>query len=744
MSKTVLLGILILAVCTAVVIVHWPALSAQALSFDDNQYLADNELVKSPSLASAWLFLSQVLEPSTVGGYYQPLAMISLMLDYSIGGRVDNLMPFHRTSLALHAANTALIILLLYLLFGQAWIAAAVGLLFGLHPMTVEPIPWVGERKTLLAAFFALWCLILYVRYAEKKNSRLYIGCFILYLLALMSKPTSTPLPLLMLLLDFWPLKQFKWRSLFEKIPFFALGGISAIITYISQTGTAASKPPIVIGRILFTICHDIVFYLYKIVWPANLSSHYPFPDPLNLSQPMVLAGVIGTCTLIPLLIISLRWTRAAFTGWLFFFLAILPTMQIVGFSNVIASDKFAYLPSVGLLMILTSLLIWFCSTVNSQKPVLRYAAVIVTVLAAGSAQSVVVRNYLVHWRNSVGLYEYMISLAPKAPSLHNGLGVALQSEGRLDEAIAEYRQSLKFGGDFSDTYYNIGNALRDQGKLDEAIVCYRQVLKIYPYDIDIYNNLGIIFQSQGRLEEAAGCFSKILQIKPDNAKAHYNLGMILQWQDKPEEAIDHFYQALKANPNDANSYFKLGVIVQSQGRLDEAIGHYSKAIHIRPIFPEAHNNLAMLLAQQGKLDEAIQHYRQVLVDKPDDASAHNNLATAFMASSGRLDEAVSQLHEALRLDPNNIGAHCNLSIALSEQGKFAEAAASLERAAQLTNYQDADILAALAAAYASGGQTDKAVAAAQNALDIAAAQQNIELAEHIARQLAAYKLSKP
>ena len=195
-SEVALLIALIVAVCVAVVIAHWPALSANALSFDDTQYLTENLLVQSPGWASAKQFLTEVLEPSTVRGYYQPLTMISLMVDYALGGRADNLMPFHRTSLILHAANTALVIVLLYLLFGQAPVAAAVGLLFGLHPMTVEPIPWMSERKTLLAAFFALCCLVAYVRFKHKGNWRLYVCCLVLYLLALMSKPTSVPLPL--------------------------------------------------------------------------------------------------------------------------------------------------------------------------------------------------------------------------------------------------------------------------------------------------------------------------------------------------------------------------------------------------------------------------------------------------------------------------------------------------------------------------------------------------------------------
>ena len=159
-SQKRLLAGLIIVVCLAVAAVYRPAISAKALCFDDYRYFVDNPLVRNPSLESAWKFLSEVLRPSTVGGYYQPLTMISLMLDYALVGPTDDISQFHRTSLALHVANTALIIVLLYLLFDRAWIAAAVGLLFGMHPLTVEPIPWIGERKTLLAAFFALWSLV--------------------------------------------------------------------------------------------------------------------------------------------------------------------------------------------------------------------------------------------------------------------------------------------------------------------------------------------------------------------------------------------------------------------------------------------------------------------------------------------------------------------------------------------------------------------------------------------------------
>jgi len=179
-SRTGLLAALTVLVGQLVIFAHWPSLSARALMFDDEQYLTENYLVQNPSLESAGRFLAEVSKPSTVRGYYQPLTMISLMVDCALGGRPDNLRQFHRTSLALHVMNTMLVIVLLYLLFDQAWSAAVVGLLFGLHPLTAEPVPWVGERKTLLAAFFALWCLILYVRYARKSNWRLYGGCIVM------------------------------------------------------------------------------------------------------------------------------------------------------------------------------------------------------------------------------------------------------------------------------------------------------------------------------------------------------------------------------------------------------------------------------------------------------------------------------------------------------------------------------------------------------------------------------------
>ena len=551
-SGIFILFVLIVIVGVLVAIVHWPGLSAKAISFDDRQYLIDNILVQNPSLDSAGRFLSEVLEPSTVGGYYQPLSMISLMIDRAAGGQIDNLRPFHRTSLFLHVVNTILIVLLLYQLFDQIWIAAIVGLLFGLHPMTVEPIPWVGERKTLLAAFFALWCLVVYVWYAKRGSWKLYMICLVMYLLALMSKPTSTPVPVLLLLLDYWPLRRLGKRAVLEKIPFFVMGGIFAIITFVSQTRTAATMTPVEYGieRVPLILCHNIVFYLSKIFWPINLSSHYPFPEPLGLSQPMVLIGVVGTILLLVVLVISCKQSRALVTGWLFFFLAILPTMQIIGFSNVIASDKFAYLPAVGLLLPLTVFLIRFWE--RTGKIAVRILFVLV-IAALCSSEAVATRRYLIHWQDSESLWRYMVSKAPGAYVLHRGLGKALVSQGRIDDAIQEYRESLK----------------------------------LKPNNALLHNDLGVAFLKQGEINLAMEHFEKALQLRPNLRAGLNNMAWVMATSMEPglrnpDKAVRLAELACELTKyKDAGKLDTLGAAYAAAGRFDEAIETTKKALEI-------------------------------------------------------------------------------------------------------------------------------------------------------------------
>jgi len=639
-----LLAILAACVCIAVAAVHWKALSAEAITFDDNQYFTENPLVQKPSLTSAERFLSEVLKPSTVDGYYQPVTMISLMLDYALGGRADNLRPVHRTSLILHVTNTALIIVLIYLLFGAAWPAAAAGLLFGLHPMTVETIAWVGERKTLLATFFSLWSFIFYVRFAKGHGLKFYFGCLATYILALMSKPTSLPLPMLMVLLDYWPLRRLSRQTIVEKAPLFAVGGVWAMITIASQGSTASLVTPARYGasRVVLTICHNIIFYPAKMLWPANLSPQYIFPEPMSLSNPAVFFGVVGTIILIALLVISLKWTRGAVTGWLFFFIAILPTMQVLQFSNAIASDKFAYLPSIGLLAALAAFGCRFCVAEDSKKS--KRCVVMLLVLMLGVAETVATERYLRCWRNTICLYEHMLSLTPDSPPLHYDIANALIANGRTEEAVNHYQRALAYELEtpmaippnfYIDAHFNLANTLKAEGKFDEAVYHYNQTI---------------------------GYYRQAMLVRPDKqritlklAKALINLGNVYSEQGKSNEAINCYRGAIVFDPDSVNAYSNMGWELKTAGNFDEALACFRKALGLNPEAVPVLVGMAEVLAEnpdaqkrhpQDALGFALwaaelTGYREIPVLE--------TLAEAY-AAAGRFDKAAETMQKALEL----------------------------------------------------------------------------------------------
>ncbi len=645
--------------CASVFWVHYPALSAKALLFDDEQYLTKNLLVQQPSWASAGRLLSEVLKPSTVGGYYQPLTMISLMLDYPFAEGPYDVRPFHRTNLILHIVNTAFVWVFLYSIFSRTplpfgsrpnvggrrreqlsaegtpdamWPAALTALLFGVHPLTVEPIPWVGERKTLLATFFALICLVLYVRWVWSSSRAAYWGALAAFILAILSKPTVTPLPLLLILLDVWPLRRFSRRTLLERIPFLLLAGVFAVITFVSQSRSAAVQLPHDYGpaRIPLVLCHNIVFYLYKIIRPHDLSAHYPYPDPMSLAHPMILAGVIGTGLLLALLVASLRWTRAVAVGWLFFFVAILPTMQIVGFSNVIASDKYAYFPALGICMIVAWLLcrLWHGVSSRASNTVRRIAVAGVVLLLAG-AEAHATRSYLSHWKDTETLYRHMIALAPKAAPLYNDLAADAARRGLREEAVSIYHQAIALESDNGWYHSNLGAALFELGKIDEATAEYREALRLHPVLADAANNLGLALARNGQLDEAEKFFRQSLAIRGEAPEVHNNLAALLLLKGKNKEAAEEAAEAVRLKPRHAEAQYNLGLANARQGALEEAEQRFSEAIRLQADYIDARSALAEVCMARRRWTAAADQYREVLRLRPEYEPAKRGLAAA-------------------------------------------------------------------------------------------------------------------
>jgi len=622
-----------LIIVTAIVTyAYLPGLSSKALMFDDDQYLVENQLVQNPSYGSVKRFFTEVLKPSTVRGYYQPLAMVSIMADVAAGGSVQNLKPFRITSLIIHLINTMLVAVLLYILFRRPIPAAMLALLYAVHPITIASVVWLSERKTLLASFFALLSLISYLGYTRKKSWLAYSLSILLFVLSLLSKPSIIAMPVLFLLLDYWPLNRLSRRAFLEKIPLFFISAVFATVTFISQSRAASVKTPMQTGflQALLVPCHNIIFYIRNIVWPVNLSWFYPYPHPFNLSDPMILTGLIGTALLIALLLISMQWTKSLLIGFLFFLAAVFPTLGIISVHPAIAGDRHLYFPVLGILLPIGYFLskIWikpFTTFSKSGRNIL--VAVILIILTV--PEFVLTRFYLKHWRDSETLYGYMLSQSPNVGLIHNNFANFLKNAGKTREAIYHFKMSLNLKPDSPIIYNNLANALCKIGQLDQAVEHYK----------------------------------KSLELMPGFAVAHFNLATAYEQQGKTSEAIEEYRRALKFKPDYLEALSDMGFAFAKQKKFDEAVRCYKKALELKPDFIIAHGRLGLALAGQGKIDEAIKQCRLVLKYRPDDYQMIFNIGV-LLHQQNKIDEAIEEYKRALKINPDYVQAQDKLTIA--------------------------------------------------------------------------------
>jgi len=607
-DKTIRQKILFAALMGMVAVVlflaYLPALDSRAIFFDDDEYLVQNNLVQNPGWSSLKRFITEVSEPSTVRGYYHPLAMISLMLDYAAGGRVDNLVVFHRTSLLLHIANTMLVIILFYLLFGRYWPAVLAGLLFGLHPLCADSVVWIAERKTVLAGFFAFGSFIFYVLYVRKKSRAFYLIFLLGYILAVLSKPTTIMLPFLLVLLDCWALQRMSKRAILEKIPLFIIFLLAGAAVFASQNRAAPVIVPFdkPLVQVPMLICHNIVFYLFKSIWPVEISAYYPFPRPFEASNPAVLLGLVGTVVLVIVLVVSVLKTRALLMGWLFFFVAVLPAMGILSFTDVITANRFMYLPILGFLMPLTAFLnhiLYNKAFRFSHKSLWITAAFTAAVL--GCVEFKLTNSYLQKWQSTEKLYRYMLTLSPNVAKLHNNLGNVLKYSD-VEESANCYKKAIELDENFVMAYNNLGNTCARQGRIDDAIEYYEKALSI-DYDpavnyYAIYYNLGVSYADKGNFALAGRHFEKATELKPDLVVAYKQWAAVLASRGRLNEAVDKFRIILRIQPKNEKTYCNIGILLEQQGKITEAIEQYQQALKINPQNTKAKQLLQAALAK--------------------------------------------------------------------------------------------------------------------------------------------------
>ncbi|MBI3538968.1 MAG: tetratricopeptide repeat protein [Candidatus Eisenbacteria bacterium] len=642
-------------VAAAVAFAHAPVLDARAQSFDDPLYVFADPLVQHPSLASVDHIFSEVLRPSAAGGYYLPLSLTSLMADVALGGSADDPRPFHRTGLALHVVATLLLTLIVLALFEAPVPAALAGLLFGLHPLTVEPVAWIAERKTLLAACFALAAILAYVRHARAGGRVRYaaaLGCFAL---ALLAKPTVTPLPLLLLALDRWPLGRDLRRSLADLAPFAVLAAVSGVITVISQQHTAsvvAADPARLPAHALYTLG----VYVAKIVVPRDPSSVYPAPASLALSAPQVAAPIalalLITAACVALVIPRRARRVAPLVAWLGFVAMLAPTLGLARYSWVEASDKYLYLPAVALVVAFGAALTraW---TVAPPRRVPARIAMIAAAAALLALEARGVRAALVPWRDSLTLFRYMERVAPDSPAVENQLGVLLERSGAADEGLVRLRRAVALAPGFDEAHYNLGIAFGARGVLDSSLAEFHAADRLHPDDPPTVYNLGVALRMSGRPAEAERELRRALALDPRSAATHDALGSLEIAGGRSDEAIGHFRAAVTLAPGDPALQYRLGVALLIARRGAEAIDPLRRAIVLRPDGIEALHTLAWVRATAADAAlrdtaEAITLARRaVALTNGDDPRVLDTMAAAE-ASVGRFAAALASEHQAL------------------------------------------------------------------------------------------------
>ena len=728
MSRPRLIALLLALVTCAI---YLPAGQHGFSIFDDNDYVSENAVVQSGLTWSGvrWAF--------TTGqtGNWIPLTWISHMAVCQLFGLKPG--AHHLVNVLFHAANAVLLLVLLLRLTNALWPSAIAAALFAWHPLHVESVAWIAERKDVLSTFFGLAALLAYTRYVQERlkagnqgvkagfiplltsPASSYMFALIFFALSLMSKPMLVTLPFVMLLLDYWPLQRMPTikgdrspallRLALEKGPFFVLSAALCAITFLAQRseGLVNSVERIPMSDRLENVPFAYSRYLLQMIWPVHLTVFYGFPREIS---PLALAAA----ALVLVLISAAVWLgrkRSPYwlVGWLWFLVTLVPVNGLVAVGGVAMANRYTYFPSIGIFLAVA--LSFRDGAVRFRLSTKVVAVVAGVVLAACLGLT---ENQLRYWRDDVSLFSHAIDVTQDtrwvqfgySGFLHNRLGNALENEGREADAIVQYRIALMLKPDYADAHEHLGNALASQGKLTEAIQQYEQALQLRPDFADAHDSLGNALASQGKLTEAVQHYERALQLKPDFAGAYCNLGVALARQGELAEAVQHFERALQLKPDFAAVRFNLGYTL---------------------------DNLGLALAAKGQFAEAIKNYRQAIQANPNRAETYFHLGMV-LGESGRTRDALVQYREALRLNPELAGALNNLAWNLatsSDDGlrNGAEAVRLAERACELTHYGEPLFIDTLAAAYAEAGRFDAAVATTQKAREVALKQGQNEVA---------------
>ena len=594
------------------------------INFDDGAYVVENEFVLrglNPESAT-WAFSA---ESTLVTGNWHPITWLSLMLDVEVLG--DGSREIHLANLAIHVVNVLLLFGLLIDLTGAPGRSAFVTAVFAVHPLHVESVAWISERKDVLSTAFGLLAIWCYVRQVRTSRRLWNLLSLIAFALSLMAKQMLVTLPFLLLLIDYWPLR--RWRRggeedpggdlpdpctgarpgvlIREKTGYFALTILFSTIAYATQHHGGAvgsiEKYPFV-GR-CFNAVVSYGLYLRKTVWPADLGVFYPYPQQVQFSAALL--------SIVTLIIISLTvWRLRApqpwlITGWLWFLGTLVPVIGIVQIGRQQMADRYMYVPLIGLSIAVA----WSLEHAGRRPPWMR-SVVRTSAILAVLALSVLAAIQTTYWKDSMSLFEHTLAVAESSLA-HTKVGYEHAELGRMTEAQSHFIAALRLDPDYAPAYRSRGNACLAQGLLPEAAIFLERAIELDPSVLEPHYNLGIVHSMQGEFESAIPHFEQALLLEPDVAEVHVNLAIALSMQKRHEAAIDHFEIALKLEPGMTQAHFNLAGALAAIGETSDAISHLQHVLDDHPDNLDVHVRMASLFLDQGDHGAAIRHLEHVL-----------------------------------------------------------------------------------------------------------------------------------
>ena len=658
--------LIVLALFCGTLLLFARAIGHDFVNYDDPDYVTANAHVKAGLGVETMRWAMTSGEESN----WHPVTWLSHLLDVTMFGM--NPHGHHATSVGWHALNAALAFLAMRRLTGALWTSAFFAALFAWHPLRVESVAWVSERKDVVSGFFWFAVLWLYAVYVERRRVgatsgaawRIYGLMLCAFALGLMAKPMLVTLPCVLLLLDFWPLGRTKWGVarvepaarktetlawlVVEKAPFFVLVVISSVVTYLVQSGGGSVSSALTLDARLANAVVAVVRYVGKFLLPVDLAVLYPHPGHWAAGKVaaalvvvvVLTAGAVG------------QWRRRPWiaVGWFWFLGTLVPVIGLVQVGLQSMADRYTYLPLLGVQLALLWTVRESASSPGARRAWAWAGAAVLAVCAVATTRQIGV------WQNSLTLFDRAVAVTTGNYVAHDNRGLYLFKAGRVDEAMQDYRAALAINPGYLNANNNLGHAFGELGRPAEAVPLYRVALQAQPNHREVRNNLANALSDLGQLAEATEHYDFVLAREPAHSNALNGSAVVLAMQNRPAEAKARLEQALRLAPDNASAHANLGNVCSMLGLRDEALGHYRRAIDLNPQDAHTRYVVGALLNEQGKFAEAREVLQRSLSLRPNHADALTQLGLALVRG-GRSDEGLKAWRTALQVQPGHAQA---------------------------------------------------------------------------------------